>query len=322
MQKKNWFVRSLVILLILFVALIIVTSFFFSENKLIITAPIICLVAILVVLALAEIFDNFSIGNFLSLKKEHKKVECELEKSEQENRELRLQLTNIISNINSNHNTTILGPIPQLMDQILRVEKAPADEVQKKKQEEEAVHNSENNEGTTQQARVGIGTRMRIRSKLEELALSKYCATYDIKPTDVFREMKFSEGFIDNDPIMERNVIFDAYYKAPWQEEIFIEICHYYNSPSMLDRFYHLLSKVYYYRTAKKLQAKLVLLAPSISEEKSDELSFNMRGITKERFCEYFSPAIKNNLLELIEIQISDEEIENIKNQVLNNTSN
>ena len=73
---------------------------------------------------------------------------------------------------------------------------------------------------------------------------------------------------------------------------------------------------IYHYRVAKKLQAKLVLLTPSISEEKSNELSFNMRGVTKERFCKYFAPAMKNNLLEFVEIQISDEEIENIKNQV------
>ena len=85
----------------------------------------------------------------------------------------------------------------------------------------------------------------------------------------------------------------------------------------MLDRFYHLLSKVYYYRTAKKLQAKLVLIIPAISEEKSNELSYRMRGITKERFCEYFAPAIKNNLLELVEVNISDVEIDKIKKQVM-----
>ena len=316
MQKKNWFVRSLVVLLILFVALIIVTSFFFSENKLIITAPIICLVAILVVLALAEIFDNFSIGNFLSLKKEHKKVEYDLKKSEQENRELRLQLTNIVANINSNNNTAIFGQFPGLMDRILGVEKAQADEVQKKKQEEETVHISENKESNTQQQRLDFTVRRKINAKIEDYILSEYCVKNDINPSDVFREMKFSEGFIDNDPIMERNMIFDAYYKAPWKEEVFIEICHYYNSPSMLDRFYHLLSKIYHYRTAKKLQAKLVLLVPIVSEKKADELSYGMRGMPKERFCGYFAPAIKNNLLELIEIEVSDDEIEKIKKQV------
>lgn len=315
MQKKNWFVRVFVILLILFVASIIVTSFFFSENKFIITAPIICLVTILVILALAEIFDNFSIGNFLSLKKEYKRVEHDLIKTEQDNRELRLQLTNIVASINSNHNTTILGGDAKLMERILRVEKAPEEEVQKKKQEEE--HISASSEENNSYTRIDFGMRRHVFSKIEDFALSEYCKKYDIISSDVLREMKFSEGFVDYDPIMERNVIFDAYYKAPWQEEIFIEICNYYLSPTMLDRFYHLLSKVYYYRTAKKLQAKLVLIIPAISEEKSNELSYRMRGITKERFCEYFAPAIKNNLLELVEVNISDVEIDKIKKQVM-----
>ena len=67
MQKKNWFVRVLVILLILFIASIIVTSYCFSSNRFIITGQIICLICILVILALAEIFDNFSIGNLITL---------------------------------------------------------------------------------------------------------------------------------------------------------------------------------------------------------------------------------------------------------------
>ncbi len=315
MEKKNWFVRILVILLILFVAAIILASFFFSEKRLLITAPIIFLIAILVILSLAEIFDNFSIGNFLSLQKEHRKVESELRKIENENRELRLQLTNIISNVNSNHNTTIYGQIPEHMGRILGVEKAKEEEVQKKKQEEETVHSTQSSEINSKQPKIDFVTRRRIFNKLEEVLLIKYCEKYDINIKDVSKEMKFSEGFIDTDPIMEKNVIFDAYYKAPWQEELFIEICYYLGSISMLERFYHLLSKVYHYRVTKKLQAKLVLVVPSLSEKMEKELSYNTYGLTKERFCKYFSPAIRNNLLDFMEIEISDEEVEKIKQQ-------
>lgn len=315
MQKKNWFARGLVILLILFVATIIVISFFFSESKFLITSPIICLVAILVVLALSEIFDNFNVGNLLSLKKEHKKVEHELQKSEQENSELRAQLTNIVTNLNSNSNTTIFGQLPDFMERTFGIKKAQDDEVQKKKQEEDA-HFSQINSENTQQVKSDYATRRRVISKIEDLVLKHYCSKQDINISDVYKEIKFSEGFIDNDPIMERNIIFDAYYKAPWQEELFIEICYNFYSLAMLDRFYHLLSKVYHYRNAKKLQAKLVLLIPAVSEAKSNELFYGTRGITKERFCEYFAPAIKNNLLEIIEVDISDIEIEEIKKQI------
>ena len=135
MQKKNWFVRIMVILLILFVTAIIFVSFVFSENRFVITAPIIFLVSILVVLSLAEIFDNFNIGNIVSLKKENKKVENELEITRQENKELRLHLTNVVTSISSNQNTTILGTIPGLSIQNLTMEKANKNEVEAEKKE-------------------------------------------------------------------------------------------------------------------------------------------------------------------------------------------
>ncbi len=305
-ENKNLFTRGLVVILILFVVAVIVSAFWFSSEKLVISAPIVVLICILVVLALAETFDNFNIGNILSLKREQEKTEKELRYTEQENRELRSQLTSIVSNINSNHNTTIFGNTSDLL-RALDVEKAEKEEIERKKQEE---HSSQQVETIDQHKPTNYAIRRQALEKMEEFLLSQFCSKYDIEPKEVFREMKFSTGFVDSDPIMERNVIFDAYYKAPWQEELFIEICFRYNSPAMLDRFYHLLSKVYHYRSVKKLQAKLVLIIPKMSEKMSEELGYTTRGLSKERFCEYFAPALKNNLLEIIEIQIDDVELE------------
>lgn len=88
------------------------------------------------------------------------------------------------------------------------------------------------------------------------------------------------------------------------------------NRVSMLDRFYHLLSKVYHYRTVKKLRAKLVLIVPVISETNAVDLSLGGRGTSKERFFKYFAPAIKNNLLEIVELDVSDADIEKIKKEI------
>ena len=276
MQKKNWFVRVLVILLILFIASIIIISYFFSINKFIITGQIICLICILVVLALAEIFDNFSIGNIITLNRQYKNKEKELERSEKENRELRLQLTNVFSNINANHNTNIFGSSSESLSRLLSVEKAEPEEVEKKIEEEVKEHTPEKHDENEVQTKMDFISRRRVFQGIENLLLARYFEKNNIKQEQICTQIKFSEGFVDTDPIMERNVIFDAYYKEPWDEEVFVEMCMS-NSLPMLDRFYLLLSKVYHYRTVKKLQAKLVLIIPAISEKNVVDLS--LRGL-------------------------------------------
>lgn len=316
MQKKNWFVRVLVILLILFIASIIVTSYCFSNNRFIITGQIICLICILVILALAEIFDNFSIGNLITLNRQYKNKEKELERSEKENRELRLQLTNVFSNVNANHNTNIFGSSPELLSRLLGIEKAEPEEVEKKIEEEVKEHTPEKQDQNEAQTKMDYISRRRVFQGVENLLLTRYFEKNNIKQEQICRQIKFSEGFVDTDPIMERNVIFDAYYKEPWDEEVFVEMCMSYSSPSMLDRFYHLLSKVYHYRTVKKLSAKLVLIIPVMSEQAGLALLPASHVMSKERFLKYFGPAIKNNLLEIVELDVSDADIEKIKKEI------
>lgn len=315
MQKKNWFVRVLVILLILFIASIIVISYFFSINKFIITGQIICLICILVVLALAEIFDNFSIGNIIMLNRQYKNKEKELERSEKENRELRLQLTNVFSNINANHNTNIFGSSSESLSRLLSVEKAEPEEIEKKIEEEVKEHTPEKHDENEVQTKMDFISRRRVFQGIENLLLARYFEKNNIKQEQICTQIKFSEGFVDTDPIMERNVIFDAYYKEPWDEEVFVEMCMS-NSLPMLDRFYLLLSKVYHYRTVKKLQAKLVLIIPAISEKNVVDLSLRGLGANKERLFKYFAPAIKNNLLKIEELEVSDADIEKIKKEI------
>ena len=59
--------------------------------------------------------------------------------------------------------------------------------------------------------------------KIEKLAIDRFCTQHKIPILSVVREVKFSNEFIGIDPIMDRNAIFDAYYKS-LQEELFIEV--------------------------------------------------------------------------------------------------
>lgn len=267
------------------------------------------------VLALAEIFDNFSIGNIITLNRQYKNKEKELERSEKENRELRLQLTNVFSNINANHNTNIFGSSSESLSRLLSVEKAEPEEIEKKIEEEVKEHTPEKHDENEVQTKMDFISRRRVFQGIENLLLARYFEKNNIKQEQICTQIKFSEGFVDTDPIMERNVIFDAYYKEPWDEEVFVEMCMS-NSLPMLDRFYLLLSKVYHYRTVKKLQAKLVLIIPAISEKNVVDLSLRGLGANKERLFKYFAPAIKNNLLKIEELEVSDADIEKIKKEI------
>lgn len=85
----------------------------------------------------------------------------------------------------------------------------------------------------------------------------------------IARATKFSDAFVNIDPIMEQNIIFDGYYRSPLGEQ-FIEVSTSFRMMSMdMLRLYHMLSKVYYYRNATQQQAKLVLLTVQLPESYS-----------------------------------------------------
>ena len=222
------FTRLLVVLLGGFIVSIIATAYFLPEKNYVITSQMICLIVILVVLTLAEAFDKFNIGNLISLQKENKRTETELERVTQENRELRVNLTQIVSQNISNRNMNIFGGTPEMLQQLMRVEKAPAEEVKKKKEEVvERVSEARAAQTLDTNGR-DMESRRRILEKIQEFSLKKYCESETIDFQNVHKDMRFSEGFIEADPIMFRNVIFDAYYRSPQDEEIFMEVRMYY----------------------------------------------------------------------------------------------
>ena len=107
-------------------------------------------------------------------------------------------------------------------------------------------------------------------------------------------------------------MVFDAYYRTI-QCEYFIEIKSGSVSPNYYYMLYHLLSKIYHYRVSKQKQAKLLFVLPIISEKSKARLYMHSYpGQSIDRLKELFSPAIKNDLLELVQIEVSDEEVNDI----------
>ena len=124
----------------------------------------------------------------------------------------------------------------------------------------------------------------------------------------------------DDRRIMEQNIIFDGYYRSPLGEQ-FIEVSTSFRMMSMdMLRLYHMLSKVYYYRNATQQQAKLVLLTVQLPESYSPGYASDSPGeATARRLAalqKTFAPAIRNQLLEIIPMEITDDDISRIRKEV------
>lgn len=299
-KKSNRFSRIIIVLLIAFIAAIVIISFVWGSSKFSLTNEIITLILVLVVLALSEVFDNFSIANLITVQKEKKEKENEINKVSAENKELRAQLTTIISNSITNRNMNIFGFSKDDLVQVAGVEQAESEDVEEKKEEEFSA--------ASKSSKDDFALRRKMRPEIENLVLNYFCREKKISALSIVKEVKFSNEFIGIDPIMDRNIIFDAYYKSI-QEEFFIEIKIELSSMFFYNLYYYL-SKVLYYRKANQLQAKVILLLPILPESYWQGRIYRGKERMIRSVQETFAPAIKNNLLEIIPVEVSEEEEE------------
>lgn len=307
-KKTNKFSRTLIVILIIFIAALVICTFVLGESKFSLTNEIIVLILLLVVLALSEVFDNFSIGNLITAKKEKHEKEVELKEAKTENKELRTQLISIVSNSITNRNMNIFGLSKDDWVQMAGVEQAESSAVEEKKEEDLSTDNKSFADDAKK--------RRKTLSKIEKLALDRFCTEHKIPMLSVVREVKFSNEFIGIDPIMDRNAIFDAYYKSV-QEELFIEIKINFTPASMnMYNLYYLLSKVYYYRKANQLHAKLALIVPNLPESYWKDRWHSGASKMISNLQETFAPAIKNNLLEIVPIEITQNDLDIINKEL------
>lgn len=327
-KKTNWFSRVLVVLLVLFVGFLVVASSWPCPWKLTLTGESVILVALLAVLALSEVFDHFRLGSLLTLEREKKEKEERLREVSADNRQLREQLTTIVSNSVANNNTAIFGwPTKEQLADIFSARPAGKDEVDKKEKEERSSDESSSESAapvtgsaaeTQSRSQTGYMNLRRMRSRIELLCIDRYCELIHISKLSISRATKFSDAFVDIDPIMEKNIIFDAYYRSP-QGEQFIEVVTGSGVGNMYS-LYHALSKIYYYRNATRQQAKLVVLAVQMRESSdSDNTSRTISSVTERQLADLqktFTPAIRNRLLEIIPIEITNDDVSRIDEEL------
>lgn len=291
--KENWFVRILIIVFCIFIIVMISFSYFLIEPKGQLNSGIISLLLILLVLVLSESFDNFSVGKLVSITRKVNKKEEIVQKLEKEKSQLLTQLITVSTSQNqTQQHTNLFG---DYNPHSATVERASNQEIQAETSGEEKV------------CEVTPTPERRINpKKLEEIAMQKYISKTNIHSHNVISDAKLTTQFHGIDPVSNQQPIFDGYYKND-NKEIFVEfrkngrMSFFYR-----DRLYLMLSKLNHYKNIKSIDTHLDLVFIDIPDENPDDQSIT-------RFKEYFEPAIISGLLRISEVNITKEEIENIK---------
>ncbi|QXZ10259.1 hypothetical protein KUF54_03095 [Comamonas sp. Y33R10-2] len=310
-KKPNTFVRALIVGLVLSLCCLGFFNFFLREPVFEISPGLIILLALIVVLSLSEIFDNLSFGKIFSLQRkvtEEKIINKELK---HENIELRSQLFNIITNIQQSQVNNTYNTPPELWGKVLGVVPATSTPAI------DDVESQVSNPTVTQVAPSETG-RNSIRQRSEQyraantIALKRYLDSLSVPQSEMLLNAEFSASFHKVDPVMDRKIIFDAYYQIESRERFVQAVKSRTTIFQFIDRLYIMLAKIWFYGQAKKVQAELVLLLVEIEDDDLSE-KFDV----SKRILEFFQPAIANDILRIEKILISTEDIEKevLKNQ-------
>lgn len=299
-NKKPIF--EIIVLLIVIIPLIFI-SFICSSYKFEITASIIILICLLIVVLLSSSFDDFQIGKIISLKRNVSEYKVKNEKLENEKNELVKQLINF--NIQSQHtsNMNFNGISLEDLKKGIFIEKASETEIKDSKSEEDKER-VKNNKIESKEPEKVID-----REKLEALVLKKCFGTINFG--SIINDVKVNNKFNDIDPISNRTVIFDAFFNDQ-DTERFIEIQQYI-SPMFYDRLYVMLNKIYHYRKIKNSNSNLTLIIPKLP--KTAERSMRPSFYSTDRLKEVFFPAISSGLLNVLEVEITEEEVNEVSDE-------
>lgn len=288
-RKTNWFVRVMISIFCVMLVAMILYRYIAIEPRGDISGGLITLLSLLLILVLAESFDSFSIGKVIAISRDNKKKEKEVEKLEKQNTHLLSQLISISNTQTQNQShTNVYGDYHATPT----VQKASETDVQEK-QTSDAV----NVAPTSEIPRATTNWR-----KAEEIALAKYLQQRQLHPSNAIIEAKLVTHFQGIDPISSVQPVFDAYIKEA-DHETFVEMRPSTFAPMVFrDRLYVMLSKINYYRTAKRVDAHLDLVLMTLpGEENRTPNSFS-------RLLESFEPARASGLLKIHEIEFTAEE--------------
>ncbi|GAB3368100.1 hypothetical protein GCM10027395_23480 [Giesbergeria sinuosa] len=295
-SRNNWFVRLLIVAFCGFLATLVVYRYFYIDPKAEISAGLLVLLAFILVLVLSELFDNFSVGKLVTMSRTIKEKEAQTTELKKENTELRGQLISISNSVSQRQTSTNIFGLPENMIDLLTVKKAPAEEIEDKKNEEET--------SPAAQPQVAV-ERQFDRAKAEELAIRNFVVSNNLQSFNLIRDAKLSTQFSGIDPITDITPIFDAYINAT-DSEIFVETRPtQYASIMFRDRLYVMLTKIHHYKTIKKANVYLALLLVNVP----DPSTSRPPGSYVDRLQREFEPAITSGLLRIQVIEPTSEEL-------------
>lgn len=305
-KVTNYFVRTLMSAFCVLLLVMIIYRYFCTEPKGEITSGILSLLAILLVIVLAESFDNFSIGKLITISREKKKKEKEVEKLEKQNSQLLSQIITFSSTQNQSQvHTNVYGDyhaghtVQKASEEEVRQENLSSDESRSMNEAADRMTGTT----TTTTTPAPVQRPLTSPQKLQELGLNKYLQQRSISTLNVIKDAKLVTQFQGIDPISTFQPIFDGYLKES-EHETFIEVRLASNTSMMFrDRLYVMLSKVNHYKTIKRIEAHLDLVLLKVPNEEARRVSMS------SRMLETFEPAIATGLLKVIEIDLNEEEV-------------
>ena len=306
-----------VIGLFLIMMTMVIVSFVIGEPKYQISETYIYIFLIIAVLLIFDSVESLSVGNLVSLNKKVKEKEQEITKLSTENQQLRNQFLSVMkTTFNSkNSNQFFVGVNPS--DYV--VEKAEEKDI---KDDAEIIDNDVSKPSEEQNnSHMNHVNRMRFNRLLSEKLLERFCVQNNIDEENVLKEIKIKSFGNYPDPIIERDMVYDAYIKRPL-DEIFIEVLSSSGMSASADfRLYFMISRVYHYSQANQTKAKMILIVPKYSEEyiltRPERFRYNNPQRMNNRIAELYAPAVKNNLLDIVEIGFNEEELKELEKQCI-----
>lgn len=301
-NRKRAVQKGIAAFLVVVMIIMAVMSFLLGTPQFVVSDGAIYLLFLVVAILAWDSVESLSLGSIVTLKKTIKDQGKVVEDLKTENRDLRNQITSIVHN-NQMLNVEInngKGPVqPDIQDD------SPNKDTDLDFEKVDRILEIDSRLNRAEQSMYSM------QYLLEKKVLSKFANKNSISLKDIQMDVKFSREFLENDPIRIRNVIFDAYTKRTL-DELFIEIKSRYPSGYGTDQLYHMLSLISRYSRNNKANAKLVIIIPKLTE--AGMLKVFGRKIEaderdKRAFQEKYMPAIKNGLLEIAEIEITDDEL-------------
>lgn len=284
-KPSKLFSRIMVIVFALLLAVMIIFKYFLIVPTEELSFGLIILIAILLVVALSESFDNFSIGNLITLKRRNNEL-----KTEKDNLQTRYDtlLQSYFSQSQVTHNINA--------DSVI-IRDATSEEAKDKEAQEED-NNSDNKKEHYRAKRISP-------SAIQDFCLKKYLEKNNLKRESLRSDIKLE--FV-GDPISEKSYVYDYYYESP-MEDVFVETRRIGISTLLNDRLYNALCKIWWYNQRNNKKARLDLLLFSPSNDISDATYVSRNERNQEALYQYFSVARQSKLLNIIKIEATAEDM-------------